>query len=126
MNPTNFQNLRKFIHTSGQFYEAILQSSFFWLPSSHSLNKYFLLSNPDELHSDLLIYLHFSNNLKAHTNGVIVNPLQTIADLFNIIIYVRKNSHFTTTIPFQANAQDFLHYICIEAEDSGNYFALLK
>lgn len=98
--------------SSGDLYESVLLSSNVLLPKNHILNTHYTTESKGKLHMDILSYSMFVHELDANKKNIkIENPLQIIANFYDILIFLEENSSVQIIVPFAANEKDFRNHI---------------
>ena len=117
-------NLKKMKTSFPSMYEAILRSSRVWLPKDHMLNNYDV-NNSSYLYEDLVTYSRISHKIDVSEKIQLVDPLQILANFYNITVYMKKGKYFTYYTPFKAKKEDISHNIFIQMKGR-EYFVLIR
>lgn len=106
-------------------YEAILRSSQVWLPKNHMLNTHYDVNNSSHLYKDLVTYSRISHKISISEKIQLVNPLQILANFYNITVCMKKGKYFTYYTPFKAKKEDISHNIFIQMKGT-KYYVLIR
>lgn len=118
-------DLKKIRSPFANMYEAILESSRLWLPKDHMLNIYYNKSNSNKLYEDLVTYSRISHNIEVSSKINLMNPLQILANFYNITVHFKKGKYFTQYTPFGAKKNDIINSIFIQKKKEG-YYVLIR
>ena len=111
--------------SSGDLYQTVLLSSNFSLPKNHILNTHYTAESKEKLYMDILSYSIFVHGLDAQKKNITIeNPLQIVANFYDILIYLEENSSFQIIVPFAAKEKDFRNHIKIK-KIKDKYFPII-